>query len=78
MGIHSEIARRKVVLATLDGTTDAGPTIGVIAGAAGTIVCVLVDDPIATTTSIVVTAGQWLPISIKKWVSGPADSVGFA
>jgi hypothetical protein len=79
MSIYQEIGQRKIVLADLDGATNAGPTAGIWSGAGGTIVCVLSGDALTNTTTFTnVAAGTWLPISVKKWVSGPADAVGIA
>lgn len=77
--IYQEIGLRSIDLSTLDGTTNSGPTAGVWSGSGGTVVVELFGDPDGTQTTFTnVGAGTWLPISIKKWVSGPADAVGIA
>lgn len=79
MSIYNEVGNRTIALADLDGSTNKGPTVGVWSGAGGTIVCVLANDPDGQDTTIAnVPAGQWIPISIKEWVSGPVGAVGFA
>jgi hypothetical protein len=77
MSIYQEIGQRYIDVTTLDGVTVKGPTAGVWFGTAGTAVVVLASDPIAVETTFAgIYAGTWLPISIKKWVSGPANAVG--
>lgn len=79
MSVYNNLARRSVNLAALDGVTDAGPTSGVYISTAGDVVVVLADDPLTVqTTFTAVPAGTWLPICIKKWVSGPLNSQGVA
>lgn len=79
MSIYLEVGQRYIDVTTLDGVNVKGPTAGVYVGTAGTLVVVLAGDPLTVETSFVgVTAGSWLPISIKKWVSGPANCVGIA
>lgn len=87
MGIYNEVALRKVPLVAGQACAQ---TMAVHTGAGGAMVVVLASDaanggPMApqpgkpeVTTSITTIAGQWLPISIVKYVSGPADAVGFA
>jgi len=76
MSIYQEVGRRGALASVVDGSTNLGPTAGLWSGTGGTIVVVMVDDPIATTTTFTnVGAGVFLPISIKKWVSGPSDAV---
>ena len=77
MSIYQEIGQRYIDVTTLDGTTIAGPTAGLYVGTTGTLVVVLAGDPLTVETTFAnVAAGSWLPISIKKWVSGPANVVG--
>lgn len=77
MSIYQEIGLRTIDLTALDGVTNKGPTAGIWSGSGGTIVCVLVGDPDGQDTTFTnVFAGTMLPISIKEWVSGPADAVG--
>lgn len=77
MSIYNEVGNRSIDLSVLDGATNKGPTAGIWSGAGGTIVVVLSGDPDGDTTTFTnVFAGTWLPISIKQWVSGPADAVG--
>ena len=77
--IYQEIGLRKIDLSSLDGSVNVGPTAGIWSGSGGTIVCVLAGDGISDTTTFTnVYPGTWLPISIKKWISGPADAVGIA
>lgn len=79
MSIYNEVGNRSIDLSALDGSTNKGPTAGIWSGAGGTIVCVLAGDPDGQTTTFTnVFAGTLLPISIKEWVSGPADAVGIA
>lgn len=77
MSIYTAIGRRKINLAGLDGVTDAGPASGVYVPTAGNLVVVLADDPLTLETTFEgVPAGTWMPIAIKKFVSGPANCVG--
>lgn len=79
MSIYQEVGLRKVTLSTLDGTTNKGPTAGIWSGSGGTIVVVLAGDVDGDTTTFTnVYPGTMLPISIKQWISGPADAVGLA
>lgn len=79
MSIYQEVGQRAIDLSALDGVTSKGPTAGIWSGSGGTIVCVLAGSPDGTTTTFTnVFAGTWLPISVKHWVSGPADAVGIA
>ena len=76
MSIYQEVGQRSIAVADLDGVANAGPTAGIWVGTAGTVVVVLAGDPLTKETTFVgVTEGSWLPISIKKWVSGPANCV---
>lgn len=75
--IYQEIGLQSIDLSTLDGVTNKGPTVGIWSGSGGTCVFELAADPVGTETTFSnVYPGQWLPISIRKWVSGPSDAVG--
>ncbi len=77
--IYQNVGSRKIDLSTLDGTSNAGPTAGIWSGSGGTVTVVLAGDALTDVTIFTnVGAGVWLPISIKKWVSGPVDAVGIA
>ena len=77
--IYQEIGQRSIDLSTLDGVTNVGPTAGIWSGSGGNIAVELNGDPSGTTTTFTnVYPGTWLPISIRRWVSGPADAVGIA
>lgn len=79
MSIYNEIGRRKIDPAVLNGTTNAGPTSGLWIPVAGDLVVVLADDPLTVeTTFTAVPAGTWLPICVKKYVSGPVGTVAVA
>jgi hypothetical protein len=79
MSIYNEVGQRGFLASTIDGVTNMGPTAGLWFNSGGTAVVVLAGEANMTvTTSFTVFAGTWLPISIKKWVSGPADTVGIA
>lgn len=75
MSIYQEVALRSIPIDDL--ATKGGPSVGIFVGTGGDdIVVELVHDPDGTETTFPApVAGSWLPISIKKWVSGPADSV---
>ena len=78
MSIYQEVGLRSISpLTIIDGTTNQGPTAGIWSGSGGTIVVVLGGDAMTVQTTFTnVPPGAWLPISIKKWVSGPTDAVG--
>ena len=80
MSIYDELACRSIQpITALDGTTNRGPTGGIWSGSGGTIVVELTSDlPAVTTTFTSVAPGTWLPISIRRWVSGPADAIAVA
>ena len=79
MSIYNEIANRGFLASAIDGTANKGPTAGIWSGSGGTIVCVLSGDQDGVQTTFTnVFPGTWMPISIKQWVSGPADAVGIA
>jgi hypothetical protein len=59
-------------------------TMSIWTGAGGAMVVVLWNDQLnfvpgqpEITTSLTTLAGQMLPLSIAKYVSGPADALGF-
>ena len=79
MGIYNEIGRRQIVLSSLDGVTNGGPTLGIWVAAAGNLVVVLADDPLTVETTFTgVPAGTWMPVCARKHVSSPAGSIGIA
>jgi len=77
MSIYQEIGLRSIKpLASLDGVTNTGPTAGIWSGSGGTIVVELAGDKVGDTTTFTnVFPGTWLPLSIRRWVSGPVDAV---
>ena len=79
MSIYNEVACRGFLASVINGSTNRGPTAGIWSGTGGTIVVVLAGDLDGVQSTFTnVQAGQWLPISIKQWVSGPADALGVA
>lgn len=77
MSVYAEVARRSISLASLDGTTNKGPTVGIYTGSGdASIVCHLADDPDTAVTFSNPAAGVVLPICVCKWVSGPTGAVG--
>lgn len=73
--MYSQVGGHKVPLSA--GVVS--QTIGVYCGAGGTLEVVLANDDISNTTTFTNTqAGQWLPISIKYFVSGPVGCVGIS
>jgi len=87
MSLYSMVALRKVPLVAGNACAQ---TVGVHCGAGGAMVVVMWEDQLnggpnepqpgkaEVTTAITTVAGQWLPISIGKYVSGPADAMGFS
>lgn len=75
MSVYQEIAQQAVLASAIDGTTDAGPTAGIYTGSGGDIVVEMAQQGGGEITFVNTPAGAFLPISIRKWVSGPADAL---
>ncbi len=79
--MYQDVGMKKVALTA---GVACSQTAGVYTGSGGTMVVVLWDDQALPgraeiqTTFVSTGIGQWLPISIQKYVSGPADAVGIA
>lgn len=76
-GLYSLIAMRAGDPTLIDYVTNKGPTAGIYSGSGGAIVVVMAQeaDATVTTTFAAVPAGIFMPIGIKKWVSGPVDAL---
>jgi len=80
--MFQDVALRKV---TLTAGQACPQTVGIYTGSGGDIVVVLWNDqlnippgtPEVPTTLAATNPGCWLPISIAKYISGPANAVGF-
>jgi hypothetical protein len=75
MSIYQEVANYAELASTIDGTTRKGPSAGIYFGSGGTAVVQMAGRPGTDVTFANVPAGSYLPLSICKWVSGPADAV---
>lgn len=77
--MFNEVYNSTIDLSTLDGVNNKGPTVGIYTGSGVTdiVVVLMHDEDSKTTTFVAPLKGAFLPIAIKRWVSGPADAIGF-